>query len=55
MLPVSILALIAASDIFKDEWPQIDKLSVCDDDTNLDGLGFIKRGFIFSINCIEFS
>ncbi len=41
-------------DVFKDEWPQIDKLSVCDDDTNLDGLGFIKRGFIFSINWSDY-
>lgn len=41
-------------DVFKDEWPQMDKLSVCDDDTNLDGLGFVKKGFIFSINWSDY-
>jgi len=41
-------------DVFKEDWPKIDKLSVCDDDTDLEGLGFIKRGFIYSINWSDY-
>ena len=41
-------------DVFKEDWPKFDKLSVCDDDTDLKGLGFIKKGFIYSINWSDY-
>ena len=41
-------------DIYKEEWPKIDKLSVCEPDFDLEGLGFIKRGLIFSINWCDY-
>lgn len=36
------------------KWEEIEKLSVCDDDTNIEGLGFIKNGFVYSINWTDY-
>ena len=41
-------------DIFNVKWDRYEKTSVCDADTNLDGLGFLKNGFIYSINWVDY-
>ena len=45
------------NDIFNTNWGSNEfnkKISVCDEDTNLDGLGFLKNGFIYSINWVDY-
>ena len=42
------------SDIFKKDTIQKQKISVCDDDDNLEGMGFMKNALTFSMNTTDY-